>query len=122
MKIIKKLVEEKKRIAEWYFEGLKGIDEIQLPPRSVDGDNIFWMFGIVIKDNFKKEVKERLANKGIETRDFFYPIHKQPCFPGLNHLCFPNSEYLYENGLLLPSGYGLKREQIKYICKEIRNA
>ena len=82
------------------------------------------MFGIVFDSAQKKlGVRDDLKFKDIETRDFFYPIHKQPCF---NHIKFkgefPVSERLSECGLLLPSGYGLKESQQAMICEEIKNA
>jgi len=33
---------------------------------------------------------------------------------------YPVAEYLSQNGLYLPSGSGLKREDIEYICWKIK--
>ena len=34
---------------------------------------------------------------------------------------FPNSEYISDYGLYLPSGINLKYNEIKYICDEVNN-
>jgi len=115
------LLKIKRRIAQWYTDRLLDIDDIQLPPASIDGDNIYWMYGIVFKNGIKYLIKDHLKDKGIETRDFFCPMHWQPCFKdrfqGDN---YPVSEWLYENGLLLPSGYDLTEEDVDLICNEIK--
>ena len=38
-----------------------------------------------------------------------------------NNAKFPNSEYISEYGLYLPSGINLKYNEIKFICDEVNN-
>ena len=51
-----------------------------------------------------------LTEKGIGTRPFFYPLHKQPIVnklsPSSINTTLLNSEYIAENGFYLPSGLG----------------
>ena len=66
---------------------------------------------------------EELGKKGIGTRPFFYPIHKQPVFNNMglfidNYL--PNSEKLYERGFYIPSGLALTKEQIEEVSKSLK--
>lgn len=62
-----------------------------------------------------------LENHGIQTQRFFYPLHRQPCYS----LCdtaedhFANSNYAYDNGLLLPVFSALTEKQIEYVCNHI---
>ena len=39
---------------------------------------VYWFSNIFLKDKLK--LKKYLLNKGIQTRDIFYPIHRQPCY------------------------------------------
>lgn len=70
--------------ARLYDEKLSGIEGITPPPKPVDGIvNSYWMYGILVdKSKFghsKTDLKQLLKkNHGIDTRDFFYPMHKQP--------------------------------------------
>ena len=66
---------------------------------------------------------ERLLKKKIQTRSFFYPMHKQKIFkklkifPKMNQ--YPNSDYLSSKGFYLPSGLGIKNYEIDYVAKTL---
>lgn len=72
-----------------------------------------------------------LQTKNIETRSFFYPLHRQPAFqylredpqqaPRLDEALFPGAVYAYENGICLPSYPALALEDLDYICETIRS-
>ena len=80
------------------------------------------MYSILL--NSKKErdgLMDWLASKGVETRTFFYPIHRQPYyskrFAGQS---FPVSDMLSDRGMNLPSSSSLTEEQIMFICEKIK--
>jgi len=115
--------------ARLYNELLAGVQGITLPPSGGDGIvNSYWMYGILInKEKFglsKSEVKEQLKKEhGIETRDFFYPMHKQPVMikRGFvrNGTSLPVSEKLWDEGLYLPSSTNLSYQEIKTIVEAL---
>lgn len=123
---IDELAEMRRRNAYFYNSRLKDIPGITLPAEKEWVKNVYWMYGILIEDEFgmsRDELMKRLREKGIETRTFFIPMHQQPAF--LNKGLFkgesyPVAEELAERGLYLPSGSGLTRDQIEYICQTIR--
>jgi len=106
-----------------YNSLLKEIDEITLPPSTKGIKNVYWMYGILLK-NWSKVTRDtlryELASRGIETRTFFIPIHRQPVYKGWFKGKYPNSEYLCTNGLYLPSSTSLTEKQIRYIAKTIK--
>ena len=63
--------------------------------------------------------------KNIQTRNFFYPMHKQKIFKKMNIFSkkekFINAEYLSLNGFYLPSGLGIKNHEIDYVAKTLNN-
>lgn len=87
---------------------------------------------IMIKGGSQKLIKH-MADNDIETRTFFYPLHKQPCYakkPGFKLLAslnavfgneseFSVSERVYKEGVCLPSFVGITTEQIEYVCKKV---
>lgn len=81
-----------------------------------------WWFASFLTSN-KKELKEYLLNKNIQTRDFFYPLHLQPCYKDcyFSDHSFPLSEEVYEKGISLPSSCGLTNEEQDYIIENIVN-
>ena len=66
------------------------------------------------------ELMQELFINGIDTRNLFYPLHKQPFLTNkLSNESFPISEDLYNRGMYVPSGSNLNKEDILYICKTI---
>lgn len=117
------LVEKRIKNAKLYNALLKDVKGIILPPESPDIKNVYWMYSIKLNDNFgitRDELRYKLAERGIETRAFFIPMHIQPIyyeeFAGQQ---FPVAEHLCKTGLYLPSFSDLKEEEIKYVSKSI---
>lgn len=102
---------------EKYLAGLKNVKVIK--PLAYSSFTPF-RFNI-FAENLPKLI-EFLEKKGIQTREMFYPLHKQPCYKMYKYKDkdFQNSIYAYENGLSLPVYYELKKEQIKYVCNTIK--
>ena len=78
----------------------------------------------------KKEVKikrsrvvKKLLDRGIQTRNFFIPMHKQQIFQKLKLFKkndkYPNSEFISKNGFYLPSGLGIKNTEIDYVAASL---
>ena len=128
---INDLVAARRHNAHYYNSLLKEIPGITLPVEREGAKNVYWMYGILIKNEFglsRDELMVKLKEKGIETRTFFYPMHEQPVFQEMNLFKgeqYPVAEDLAQKGLYLPSGSSLKKEKIEEICqtiKEIRGA
>jgi perosamine synthetase len=61
-----------------------------------------------------------LAERGIETRTFFIPIHLQPIyFKAFKGERYPVAEKLCKWGLYLPSASSLTKEEIEYVVEQI---
>ena len=122
LKRIKQIVQRKREIGNFYYNNLHQNKNIIIQPKELSyAKNIYWVFGVVVKKNNKitsKELQKKLLKKNIQTRSFFWPMHKQEIFlnKGLfKDLSFPNSEFLSLNGFYLPSGLKLKLKELKYI-------
>src|SRR3989344_8008146 len=110
-----------------YRELLGGIDGISFQVDDSKSRNVYWMNGILIdKEKFgvsRDELMEKLKVKGVDSRPFFVGMHKQPSL--IKYGCrvdgdFSVSEYLGFNGLYIPSGSGLKEEEIRFVCDRIK--
>ena len=124
---INKFIRKKRYIANTYNFLLKNVSGITLPPEMPWAKNVFWMYSILVEDEFgisRDELMKKLEKKGIETRTFFIPMNQQPVFQKMGLFKgegYPVAESLSEKGLYLPSGSGLKKEQIKFICGSIKD-
>jgi perosamine synthetase len=111
----------KRSMGARYDSLLAGFDVLQLPLARTDyADNIYWVYGVVLADEVATDaagMMVRLAARGIGTRPFFWPMHEQPVFRRMGILPengggYPVAERMARRGFYLPSGLGLRDEQI----------
>ena len=126
LKNINKIIKRKREIGNLYYNNLKNNNKIILQQnKNSYSNNIYWVFGILLKKNckIKRDVlmKKLLKNK-IDTRPFFLSMNKQSIFKKMKLFKrdkMINSDYLSKNGFYLPSGLALKDIEIKHICRVI---
>jgi len=83
---------------------------------------VCWIFSLLFSDKKMEFVRQKLLEKGIETRTFFKPFHWQKGYrPYVTQRRFPAAEYLYEHGVSLPTFNQLSGSEIKYICSVLKN-
>lgn len=122
---INELIERRRAHAHLYNSLLKDIEGIRLPVEKEWAKNVYWMYSIMVGDEFgmsRDELMSRLREREIDTRTFFIPMHQQPVFKRLGLFRqenYPIAEEISQRGLYLPSGSGLTTEQIEYICQVI---
>jgi len=123
---IEEFIDRRRKNAQLYNEKLKDVKGVTLPVEKDWAKNVYWMYSIVIEDEFglsRDEFAQKLHEKEIETRTFFVPMHKLPAFLNIGlfeNESYPVAEEIGKKGLYLPSGSGLTLEQIEYICETIR--
>jgi perosamine synthetase len=123
MSKINRFVERKREIARQYSDRLKSVVGIVLPVEMPWAKNVYWVYGIRVASNRRDSLREVLGRKGVETRTFFVPMHKQPCFLKMGLFSggeYPVSEILAEEGIYLPNSVKLTEDQIDYICGIIK--
>jgi len=120
-----KLVEARRNVGIRYNEALKDVKGLILPKEKEYAKNVYWMYGVVLDDSVslsKEEVMVRLKEKGVDTRSFFIPMHKQPAY--VNKTVenapdcsgnFPVADRIGERGFYLPSSSDLSDEEIKTV-------
>ncbi len=122
---VAEFLERKKTMAERYAKGLAGIPGLRLPITRDWAHNVYWMYTVLLQDAFpmtREEFRKKLADKGIDTRDFFHSSARQPAVRtrvGVQGP-FTVSERIAERGMYLPSGLALTDEQIEYVCEMVR--
>jgi perosamine synthetase len=125
MQTLKARLKKKIAMARRYRSLLAGLARrglIALPAEPPGIVNSYWMYGIVLTEKCGRtaaDVIRELAARGVQTRPFFYPLHRQPAFrafPWFRETSLPVSEGLYLRGLYLPSGLTLKKEQMGQVA------
>ena len=111
---LEKVISDKIIQGSYYLEILNEYKDLfSLPLKNIrSSKNHFWVFGVTInRENIRNKVINRLEEKGIETRPFFWPLHKQNFYSGNNsNLSLNVSENLGKNGLYIPLGSHINRK------------
>ena len=120
-------VRKKRKIGNFYNKELSKINIFNTPlKRKKYAENIYWVYGLVLKR--KSPIKldffmNLLKKNGVETRNFFWPLHKQPVLKKMGffkNIKLPVSEHLAKNGLYLPTGLSVTLKQQKYVINKIK--
>ena len=121
MKKLKTIIRKKRNIFEKYFQELSSIKQLNFYKIENQKNPVYWFISIYTKD--KEKLKDFLAKNGVQTRDFFYPLHLQPCYKNKNlniNDDFKISEDIYKYSLSLPSSVILKNREINKVIKLIK--
>ncbi len=121
------LVAARRRNAAHYTRLLSGIPGITTPPEAPWAKSVFWMYGILVDAQAygmdRDQLRRVLADRGVETRTFFIPMHCQPVYwQHFRGERYPVAERLCRDGFYLPSASSLSAEEIDYVAGVIREA
>lgn len=121
-------ITRKRAIGEQYNRMLKQLSGLQTPLVSTDyAENIYWVYGLVLDDFLPYDAAtamQRLVERKIGVRPFFFPMHEQPVFRKMGLFAdetYPVAERLARRGFYIPSGLALTDEQIQRTAEAIKN-
>lgn len=123
---IDEMVERRRNNAAFYNSLLRDVPGLTLPVERPGVRNVYWMYGILVGKEFgvrRDALMKRLKETGIESRTFFIPMNQQPVLKKMGIISkerHPVAEDISKRGLYLPSGSGLTRKEIEYVCECVR--
>jgi perosamine synthetase len=119
-------VEARRANAAQYTAALSQIPGIVTPPEAGWARSVFWMYSILVEDDFGTDrdgLRAFLAGHGIETRTFFIPMHLQPIYyRAFQGQRYPVAEMLCQRGFYLPSASSLTTREIDYVTDIVHQA
>lgn len=124
-KKIENIIAEKIRVAKTYDRLLSKVAGLQLPAAAKNGRHVYWMYGLVVQQEFgitRDELQKRLRDGGIDSRTFFCPMNLQPALqkqPGYRRVECPVAESLWKTGFYLPSSHTLSEKTIQHIVETL---
>jgi len=110
MKKLTLRVELKRKIYDEYREKLRAIPNVKVFQQNLEKTTP-WFIDIAVPH--RQELSDHLRQLGIGTRPMYPPVNSQPIYqtPGE----FPNSTWVGQHGLWLPSSSQLKSEDIEIV-------
>lgn len=122
------IISKKLKIYQHYRSQLEQVSQVRV--LEAEEGSTFVPFRCVLIAERAQDLMKYMELRGIESRTFFYPLHKQPCLSnqqqGIKSRKFDDSMYAnsifgYEHGLTLPIYPSLTAEDIGYITTQIKN-
>lgn len=121
LKYIDKWTEARINLAKYYLDNLKDIDDIILPKKEDWAKQVYHLF--VIRNKKRDKLMMHLKENGIQT-GIHYPL-ALPKLKAYNYLNQGNENFFANksdfNLLSLPIGEHIKKNQIEFIVKIIKN-
>lgn len=124
MLVLEDHIAKRRRNHRIYMEllsSVKGVTVMDNP--SKDFNSNFWLTCIVVAPEeagfTREDIRLALDADNIESRPLWKPMHLQPVFAGCPFYGNGVSEKLFDNGLCLPSGSSLKKEDLERVCHVI---
>lgn len=126
MTVLEEHIARHRRIHALYEEAFRGVEGIDLKGNPDGRFNAnFWLCTILVdkeKTGFDpEELRQRLDERGVETRPLWKPMHLQPVYRENPRYADGTSERLFDRGLCLPAGPCLTDRDVEYIVTEILN-
>jgi len=115
------IVEKRRANFGFYQDRLGDVPGISFMPEIDGGRATRWLSCILVDpDEFgatPEEIRQRLEGENIESRPTWKPMHMQPVFEGCRVRGGAVSEEIFAKGLCLPSGTGLREEDLERIVR-----
>jgi perosamine synthetase len=118
---------KKRQIGAWYNVMLADVDDLErLPARTAYAENIYWVYGVVLKDSVPSDAEDAMRGmqeRGVGTRPFFWPMHEQPVLRKMGFfdgVSCPVAERIARRGFYIPSGVALTRDQAEEVTEALR--
>lgn len=120
---IEELIVRKREIFDWYKQELVKIEGVAINYEPPETKNSYWMVTAIAEGKFDKyELMKFMSGENIDCRPFFNPLSSLPAYKNIDQieLARDRNRAAYKisaNGINLPSGFNLSKDQIWHVCK-----
>ncbi len=119
LEVIEDRVEKRRKVYQRYQEALGDLEGLSFMPEKEYGRSSRWLSALTVDEKRCKvsrdQLIEALERDNIEARPVWKPMQLQPLYKGFEYYSFGEdisvSEELFEQGLCLPSGSNLSKEE-----------
>ena len=124
MKKLNLFLERRKQLVQTYNEAFKESENIVIPYQLPETESGWHLYIIQVRNCDRKEVFERLRERGIGVNVHYIPVYMHPYYQehGYRDVHCKNAEAIYEHIISLPLYPGLTAEEQQYVIEEVKKA
>jgi perosamine synthetase len=118
---IEYLSRRRREIMAWYHEGLGGEPGFRLNRQAEGTLNAYWMVCLEVEglnETRRAALMSKLRERQVDSRPYFYPISDMPMYTKADT---PVAHRISPVGMNLPSFVDLTREEVEYVCEQVRD-
>lgn len=121
LKVLDQRVAKKKYIFDFYQRELGDLEGVSFMPINDWNEPNYWLSVMTLNGNVRPiDIMETLEKENIESRPVWKPMHLQPFFEEYDYIGSDVSEFLFENGVCLPSDTKITDEELARVCTIIK--
>lgn len=121
LKVLDQRVAKKRYIYNFYKNELVHLEGIHFMPENIWNEPNFWLSAITLDGSVKPlDMMKALEEENIESRPIWKPMHLQPFFEKYDYIGGTVGQYLFENGVCLPSDTKMTDEDLDRVCSVIK--
>ncbi len=120
MEVIEERIKRTREVNEIYQKEVGDLFYSFQEERSSDRSNMWLTCALMKGENKPQDLIAHLAEDNIEARRLWKPMHEQPVMQGYKKYINGNSSLLFLQGICLPSGSDLTKQDMKRIIKSIK--
>ena len=121
MKILEQRRQQKRYIFETYKRELGNLEGVSFMPINDWNKPNYWLSCMITTGKVKPlQIMEALEKDNIETRPIWKPMHLQPYFEKYDYIGKGVSDWIFANGVCLPSDTKMTDEDLKRVCKKVK--
>jgi UDP-N-acetylbacillosamine transaminase len=120
MEVLNERITKRREIYQWYQEELQSIPEITFMPELSNAIGNRWLTALTFDYNDPNIIRLALEEHNIESRPLWKPMHLQPLFKDALAIHNGSSQRLFEQGICLPSGTQMNREDVIRVSTHIK--
>lgn len=112
----------KRRIFNWYEEGLAAAPHVALQYEAAGAKSIYWLTNIILDKNAplsRDQLVQELKARNVDTRPVFPTISQYPIW-SRKQAAQPVAADIAVRAINLPSGVCLSKEEVVYVCQQIQ--
>jgi len=121
LNVLDERIEKKRYIYEYYKRELSCLSGVSFMPLNNWNRPNCWLTCLTIEGAvLPTTIMEALDKENIESRPIWKPMHLQPYYAGFDFIGGNVSQYLFENGLCLPSDTKMTDSDLERVCSVIK--